>query len=257
MDPDVPPRGDKRGEYRYTLRRLPMPDAGGHHVAYRPDIDGLRALAILAVVGYPRARPSSPAASWASTSSSCISGFLISSILLSDLSAGDFSFARFYARRARRILPALLVVLIGSGLIGWVVLVGGEFRDLQRNVAAAATFVTNLLLWREAGYFDVSARFKPLQHLWSLAVEEQFYLLWPTLLYVAWRRRLNAASFIAGDPRALVPVQPDADRPQRRDRRVLPAARPAVGIARRRAARLFRRAPSRRRPAPRATSGVR
>ena len=117
-----------------------------------------------------------------------ISGFLITGNIAASLARGDFSFADFYARRIRRIFPALLLMLIATYGIGWSVLFTNEFRELGKHTAAGAGFVANLALQAEAGYFDYSADAKPLLHLWSLGIEEQFYLAWPLLLWVIWSR---------------------------------------------------------------------
>lgn len=120
-----------------------------------------------------------------------ISGFLISSILFQNLAQGSFSFAEFYARRIRRILPALLLVLLACYGFGWFALFADEYQQLGKHVAAGAGFVSNLVLWNEAGYFDNSADTKPLLHLWSLGVEEQFYIVWPLLVWLIWKTGLN------------------------------------------------------------------
>ncbi|RYH27241.1 MAG: acyltransferase, partial [Alcaligenaceae bacterium] len=98
---------------------------------------------------------------------------------------------RFYARRIRRIFPALLPVMAVTFAFGWHVLLADEFRQLGKHVVASAGFVSNLVLWNEAGYFDVTAETKPLLHLWSLGIEEQFYIVWPVLLMLAWKRKYN------------------------------------------------------------------
>jgi peptidoglycan/LPS O-acetylase OafA/YrhL len=126
-----------------------------------------------------------------------ISGFLISTIILSKLKAGDFSFVDFYVRRARRIFPALLAVLAACAVAGWVLLVSGEYKTFGKHLLAAGMFVSNFLLWHESGYFDIEADTKPLLHLWSLAIEEQFYLLWPLLLVFASRRKGMALAVTA------------------------------------------------------------
>ena len=170
--------------------RTPQPS----HLPYRPDIDGLRALAVLAVVGFHASPRFVPGGFVGVDVFFVISGFLISGILLRDCAADRFSFADFYARRVRRIFPALIVILLATWAIGWYVLVGDEFKQLERHVAAGATFTSNILLWKEAGYFDPRAELKPLLHLWSLAIEEQFYLIWPPILYACWKRKLNILS---------------------------------------------------------------
>jgi len=165
-------------------------------LTYRPDIDGLRAIAVLAVIGFHASPRFVPGGFVGVDVFFVISGFLISGILFAQASAERFSFADFYARRVRRIFPALAVVLVGCWAIGWLVLVGGEYRQLEKHIAAGATFLSNFLLWGESGYFDAAAESKPLLHLWSLGVEEQFYLMWPPILYFCWKRGLNMVTAI-------------------------------------------------------------
>lgn len=155
---------------------------------YRPDIDGLRAVAILSVVAF-HAFPDALAGGFIGVDIFfVISGFLISGILFSELDDDAFSYLRFYIRRIRRIFPALVVVLAVVLGIGWAVLFSSEYQSLGRHAFAASIFGSNILLWREAGYFDMNAAYKPLLHLWSLGVEEQFYVFWPLVLGFAWRR---------------------------------------------------------------------
>jgi len=163
---------------------------------YRPDIDGLRALAVLAVVGFHATPRFLPGGFVGVDVFFVISGFLISTIVFSQLSSGTFSFVDFYLRRVRRILPALLVVLVACWICGWFVLVRGEYRELLKHFAGGASFLSNVLLWGEASYFDARSEAKPLLHLWSLAVEEQFYLFWPPIVVLCWRRGLNLLSVI-------------------------------------------------------------
>lgn len=118
-----------------------------------------------------------------------ISGFLISTILLTALINGTFGLTQFYARRVRRILPALITVLVASLVIGWLILLENEFKALGKHVLGGAFFVSNFVLCLEAGYFDTTAEFKPLLHLWSLAIEEQYYIVWPILLALAFKLR--------------------------------------------------------------------
>jgi peptidoglycan/LPS O-acetylase OafA/YrhL len=120
-----------------------------------------------------------------------ISGYLISTILFQGIDAGTFSITDFYSRRIRRIFPALSVVLIATGFFGWFSLRADEFQQLGKHIAAGAGFVSNFVLWGESGYFDNAAETKPLLHLWSLGIEEQFYFFFPIFLWLAWRRRLN------------------------------------------------------------------
>lgn len=114
-----------------------------------------------------------------------ISGFLITGILLRDIEKGGVNFRDFYVRRVIRIFPALLLVLFSCLAFGWLALLADEYQQLGAHVSAAAVFLSNFVLMGEAGYFDNSAETKPLLHLWSLGIEEQFYMLWPLLLWLA------------------------------------------------------------------------
>jgi peptidoglycan/LPS O-acetylase OafA/YrhL len=161
---------------------------------YRPDIDGLRALAVLSVVVY-HAFPSALKGGFIGVDIFfVISGFLISSIIFDSLERRSFDFLEFYSRRIRRIFPALALVLTACLACGWFLLLADEYEALGKYVAAGAAFISNFTLWNESGYFDTSAHSKPLLHLWSLAIEEQFYLFWPLLLWLAYRRH---SSFLA------------------------------------------------------------
>lgn len=158
------------------------------HLAYRPDIDGLRAVAVLSVVVF-HFFPRTLGGGFVGVDVFfVISGFLISRIIIGGLEQGTFSFAGFYARRARRIFPALLLVLAASLAFGWIALLANEYEQLGGHAAAGAAFLSNFVLWNESGYFDNATVTKPLLHLWSLSVEEQFYICWPLLLWLAWRR---------------------------------------------------------------------
>jgi peptidoglycan/LPS O-acetylase OafA/YrhL len=154
---------------------------------YRPDIDGLRAVAVVAVVLFHAFPHSLPGGFVGVDLFFVISGFLISSIILKQLQHGNFKFADFYARRIVRIFPALLLVLVATLAFGWFALLPNEFRALGKHTAAATAFVSNFVLWSEAGYFDTAAQSKPLLHLWSLGIEEQFYLVWPLSLVLLWK----------------------------------------------------------------------
>jgi peptidoglycan/LPS O-acetylase OafA/YrhL len=158
---------------------------------YRPDIDGLRAIAVLSVVFF-HAFPSGMRGGYVGVDIFfVISGYLISSIIYESLDKGTFSFAEFYARRIRRIFPALIIVLALSYAFGWFSLLADEYKQLGEHIFAGAIFLSNFLLWSEVGYFDNVAEIKPLMHLWSLGIEEQFYIVWPLLLWLAWKVRLN------------------------------------------------------------------
>lgn len=161
------------------------------HPKYRPDIDGLRAIAVLSVVVF-HAFPSFVKGGFVGVDVFfVISGYLISTIIFENLDKGTFSFTEFYARRIRRIFPALILVLVASYAFGWFALLADEYKQLGKHTAAGAGFVSNIVLWNEAGYFDNSAETKPLLHLWSLGIEEQFYIIWPLLLGLAWKRKFN------------------------------------------------------------------
>ena len=102
-----------------------------------------------------------------------------------DLEQERFSFLNFYARRIRRIFPALLVVLATALTIGWFALLPDEYKTLCKHVLGGAAFIDNFFLWKESGYFDISSKLKPLLHLWSLGIEEQFYIIFPLILYLS------------------------------------------------------------------------
>lgn len=161
---------------------------------YRPDIDGLRAIAVLSVVLY-HGFPGSLRGGFVGVDVFfVISGFLISTIIFQNIDQGSFSIRNFYSRRIRRIFPALAVVLISVLAFGWLCLFPDELHQLGRHTASSAGFVQNFILWKEAGYFDTASETKPLLHIWSLGIEEQFYLVWPVLLWTASRLgKINGA----------------------------------------------------------------
>ncbi|MFJ2992716.1 acyltransferase family protein [Pandoraea sp. NPDC087047] len=158
--------------------------------AYRADIDGLRAVAVLSVLVFHAFPSGLPGGFVGVDIFFVISGYLITSILITQIDAGCFSIFDFYARRVRRIFPALGLVLAASLAFGWISLLPDEFAALGRHVAGGAAFISNFVLRGETGYFDTSGEMKPLLHLWSLGVEEQFYLVWPLMLYAVWRIRM-------------------------------------------------------------------
>jgi len=161
------------------------------HPKYRPDIDGLRAISILLVVAF-HAFPSLMQAGFIGVDIFfVISGYLISTIIIGNLEHSSFSFIEFYIRRIKRIFPALLLVLISCLVVGYFSLLNSEYKQLGKHIAGGAGFISNYILWNESGYFDNSALSKPLLHLWSLGVEEQFYIVWPLLMWGAWKLRLN------------------------------------------------------------------
>jgi len=162
-----------------------------HAFAYRSDIDGLRAVAILLVVAF-HAFPKALTGGFVGVDVFfVISGFLISSIIFRKIENNTFCYVDFYLRRAKRIFPALIVVLVASLVLGCIVLFADEYKQLGKHVTAGVLFVSNLVLWSEAGYFDNVSDTKPLLHLWSLGIEEQFYILWPILLGITWKWKHN------------------------------------------------------------------
>jgi peptidoglycan/LPS O-acetylase OafA/YrhL len=154
-----------------------MSSQDSHSISYRSDIDGLRALAILPVVLFHAFPNLLPGGFIGVDIFFVISGYLITSILLKDIQAGNYSIKTFYARRVRRIFPALSVVLVFCLALGWVVLTAVEYRALGKHAAGGAGFIANFMFWKEAGYFDAAGDTKPLLHLWSLGIEEQFYIV--------------------------------------------------------------------------------
>ena len=161
------------------------------HPKYRADIDGLRAIAVLSVVGF-HAFPVWFRSGFIGVDIFfVISGYLISSILFGNLAQKSFSYREFYRRRVRRIFPALLLVTMACLVFGWFGMLAGDYEQLGKHALGGTGFVSNFLLWNEAGYFDTSAKAKPMLHLWSLAIEEQFYILWPPFLCLIWKRKWN------------------------------------------------------------------
>ncbi|MFZ4541068.1 MAG: acyltransferase family protein, partial [Rickettsiales bacterium] len=165
--------------------------------AYRRDIDGLRGIAILAVLLFHAFTNLIPGGYVGVDIFFVISGYLITGILLHGLNEGTFTFRQFYARRIRRIFPALAIVLLSTWIAGWFILFPEEYTELGKHMGASSLFISNIILWKEAGYFDRTAELKPLLHLWSLGVEEQFYIFWPALLLVFHRKRHGWAGLVA------------------------------------------------------------
>jgi peptidoglycan/LPS O-acetylase OafA/YrhL len=166
------------------------------HPKYRPDIDGLRAVAVLSVVAF-HAFPTLMKGGFIGVDLFfVISGFLISTIIFENLDKGTFSFAEFYARRVKRIFPALLIVLSVSLAFGWFALLADEYKQLGKHTMSGIGFVSNFILWSESGYFDNSAETKPFLHLWSLGIEEQFYFVWPLMCLVLWKLKWRNILFL-------------------------------------------------------------
>jgi peptidoglycan/LPS O-acetylase OafA/YrhL len=167
------------------------------NLEYRADVDGLRAIAVLSVLLFHSFPSLMPGGFVGVDIFFVISGFLITGIILRGLQEDKFTYAEFYARRIGRIFPSLSLVLVVCWAIGWCVLFPDEYRQLAKHTIAGAMFMSNLLLWHQAGYFDAAAHSKPLLHLWSLGIEEQFYIVWPLFLVVCWRRSKKLPVFIA------------------------------------------------------------
>lgn len=160
-----------------------------HKAGYRPDIDGLRAIAVLAVVVFHLNKAWLPGGFVGVDVFFVISGFLITGILSRNIAAGTFSFADFYLARARRILPASLFCIVVTLLVGAVFMLPKDARDLGASAAASVISAGNIYFWKflDTSYFAASSETVPLLHLWSLAVEEQFYLFWPLMLLAAYK----------------------------------------------------------------------
>ena len=158
-------------------------------LTYRPDVDGLRAVAVLLVV-FDHIQTRFTTGGYIGVDVFfVISGYLISSLILSEMAAGKFSVVNFYERRIRRIFPALLAMLLGTAVLAYIFYVPSETEAFARSLLAALFSGSNFLFWHQAGYFDAPSAFKPLLHTWSLAVEEQFYIIFPLFL-IAVRRWL-------------------------------------------------------------------
>lgn len=154
---------------------------------YRREIDGLRALAVLPVILFHAGFDAFSGGFVGVDVFFVISGYLITTIILAEQEAGTFSLAGFYERRARRILPALFLVMAACLPFAWLWLVPSELKAFSGSLAAVSVFASNFLFWQETGYFDTAAELKPLLHTWSLAVEEQFYVLFPLFIMATWR----------------------------------------------------------------------
>lgn len=154
---------------------------------YRPEIDGLRAIAVVPVIAFHAGFSGFAGGFVGVDVFFVISGYLITSLLMEDLERGRFSIVDFYERRARRILPALFLVMAVSIPLAWILLPSAQGRDFALSMGAVALFSSNFLFWQQSGYFDAAAEERPLLHTWSLAVEEQYYVLFPLFLWFAWR----------------------------------------------------------------------
>ena len=154
---------------------------------YRAEIDGLRALAVVPVILFHAGFELFSGGFVGVDVFFVISGYLITTILIEDLENKRFSLVSFYERRARRILPALFFVMFVCIPFAWMWMLPIQMKDFSQSLVAVSLFASNVLFWRKSGYFDAAAEEKPLLHTWSLAVEEQYYVLFPIFLILAWR----------------------------------------------------------------------
>jgi peptidoglycan/LPS O-acetylase OafA/YrhL len=167
---------------------------------YRPDIDGLRAIAVMLVVAFHAFPEAIPGGFIGVDIFFVISGFLITGIVVRELDQQRFSLVAFYSRRIKRIFPALVAVLFVTLVLGWLWMLPAAYAELSADVFASAAFFSNIALLLHSGYFDIESGKKPLLHLWSLGIEEQFYLFWPLILMLVARMRLGflAAASVIG-----------------------------------------------------------
>ena len=156
---------------------------------YRPEIDGLRALAVVPVILFHAGFEYFRGGFVGVDVFFVISGYLITTIIVSEQEAGTFSLLNFYERRARRILPALFLVMLVSTIAAYFWLAAPDLKDFSRSLMAVSVYLSNFLFLQETGYWDTEGELKPLLHTWSLAVEEQYYLLFPPFLMLMWRYR--------------------------------------------------------------------
>jgi peptidoglycan/LPS O-acetylase OafA/YrhL len=165
---------------------------------YRPEIDGLRAIAVLPVVLFHAGFSVFSGGYVGVDIFFVISGYLITTILLTEMEQDKFSLVNFYERRARRILPALFFVMFTSTVAAFFFLSPSHMQDFSQSLVAISLFSSNILFWQETGYWGVENELKPLLHTWSLAVEEQYYILFPLFLMLMWkfRKRWIFSSFV-------------------------------------------------------------
>lgn len=156
-------------------------------IKYRSEIDGLRALAVLPVILFHAGFNTFSGGFVGVDVFFVISGYLITTILINELEAGNFSIVHFYERRARRILPALFLVMFACLPFAWFWLLPQDMKSFSQSLVAVSAFASNILFWRTSGYFDTATELKPLIHTWSLAVEEQYYVLFPLFMLIAWK----------------------------------------------------------------------
>ena len=169
--------------------KIPYPEVTKSN--YRLDIDGLRGFQILALIGFHGFPTIFPGGYIGVSIFFVISGYLISTIIFKGLDKNEFNFLDFYSRRIRRIFPSLIAILLFSLIFGWISLLPDEFMQLGKYISGGSLFIDNFISWFESGYFDRQSEFKPLLHLWSLGIEEQFYIFWPFVLWLFYRNKIN------------------------------------------------------------------
>lgn len=165
---------------------------------YRQDIDGLRAVAVLIVIAFHAFPFWIPGGFIGVDVFFVISGYLITTLIMQRLEYKKFSYREFYASRARRLFPSLIIVLLACQIFGWFALLADEYKVLGKHIASSVIFTPNFVFWSESGYFDYAAASKPLLHLWSLGIEAQFYLLWPLIIWISLKRNLSLLKVIIG-----------------------------------------------------------
>jgi len=174
-------------------------------IKYRPEIDGLRAIAVIAVVLYHAGFVINGTNSFSGGYIGVdiffvISGYLITSIIIKEMAEQKFSFLKFYERRARRILPALFIVMLSSLPFAWIYLLPKAMKEYAASILSSLVFSSNFWFWQEDNYWAEPSALKPFLHTWSLSVEEQFYLVFPMILVMLWRfaKRHITSILVAG-----------------------------------------------------------
>ena len=163
---------------------------------YRPEIDGLRALAVMPVIFYHASYPFFSGGYLGVDIFFVISGYLISYIILDDLTRNKFSILNFWKRRAKRILPALLSVIIFASLLSYFYIPNNEIKVFSNSIVSSLFFYSNFFFQFNTGYFDFAAEYQPLIHTWSLSIEEQFYILFPIFLLLFYKNNYKLLLFI-------------------------------------------------------------
>ena len=153
---------------------------------YRPEIDGLRAIAVVPVILYHAGFEYFKGGFIGVDVFFVISGYLITLIIITEIKSGDFRLVNFYERRARRILPALFLVMAASLPFAWFWLLPSDLKAYSKSLLFVSTFSSNIFFWYETGYFNALSELKPFLHTWSLSVEEQYYLIFPTFIIFVW-----------------------------------------------------------------------